>query len=185
MASTFEHRDSTSLCFDKYIYIYIHICWVRCCALDVTPPDVHSCISIKQEYRWHVPARIRSRFECPTLAFMYIYVYIYIFVYIYIYIYIPAAVTLIVEHTTTAYREYLYLSDVYIHKNSCLMHVGYCGSSSAHQALHSAPRMRAKESVLKLLVQAGAKQTSPYVLTPCPQTSTWRRTEWCKSVILR
>ena len=114
-----------------------------------------------------------------------IYMYIYIFVYIYIYIYIPAAVTLIVEHTTTAYREYLYLSDVYIHKNSCLMHVGYCGSSSAHQALHSAPRMRAKESVLKLLVQAGAKQTSPYVLTPCPQTSTWRRTEWCKSVILR
>ena len=87
MASTFEHRDSTSLCFDKYIYIYIHICWVRCCALDVTPPDVHSCISIKQEYRWHVPARIRSRFECPTLAFMYIYVYIYIYLCIYIYIY--------------------------------------------------------------------------------------------------
>jgi hypothetical protein len=70
------------------IYIYIHICWVRCCALDVTPPDVHSCISIKQEYRWHVPARIRSRFECTTLAFMYIYVYIYIYICVYIYIYI-------------------------------------------------------------------------------------------------
>ena len=149
--------------------------------------QLHIRISIKQEYRWHVTARIRSRFECPTLAFMYIYVYIYIYicVYIYIYIYIPAAVILIVEHTTTACREYLYRSDVYIHKNSCLMHVCYCGSSSAHQALHSAPRKRAKESVLKLLAQAGAKQTSPYVLTPCPRTRTWRRTERCKSIILR
>ena len=147
--------------------------------------QLHIRISIKQEYRWHVTARIRSRFECTTLAFMYIYVYIYIFVYIYIYIYIPAAVILIVEHTTTACREYLYRSDVYIHKNSCLMHVCYCGSSSAHQALHSAPRKCAKESVLKLLAQAGAKQTSPYVLTPCPRTHTWRRTERCKSIILR
>ena len=169
------------------IYIYTYMLGKMLCFRCHTPgcSQLHIRISIKQEYRWHVTARIRSRFECTTLAFMYIYVYIYIFVYIYIYIYIPAAVILIVEHTTTACREYLYRSDVYIHKNSCLMHVCYCGSSSAHQALHSAPRKRAKESVLKLLAQAGAKQTSPYVLTPCPRTHTWRRTERCKSIILR
>jgi len=171
------------------IYIYIHICWVRCCALDVTPPDVHSCISAYPLNRstagMSPPGFAVGSSVQPLHLCIYMYIYIYICVYIYIYIYIPAAVILIVEHTTTACREYLYRSDVYIHKNSCLMHVCYCGSSSAHQALHSAPRKCAKESVLKLLAQAGAKQTSPYVLTPCPRTHTWRRTERCKSIILR
>jgi hypothetical protein len=92
VASTFEHRDSTSLCFDKYIYIYIYTYMLgkMLCFRCHTPgcSQLHIRISIKQEYRWHVTARIRSRFECTTLAFMYIYVYIYIYICVYIYIYI-------------------------------------------------------------------------------------------------